>query len=68
MLLKSQTTRETMDNTAEKASVTNGIIEKIGGEVCPREGTAVLAIAEDELCAMVDKTRPVDRIAREQSR
>lgn len=61
MMLRSETTCEMMDNPAEKASVTNGIMESIGGEVCPRDDAIVPAIAADELCAMVDETSPVER-------
>lgn len=57
MRLRSQTTCERADNTAEKAVVTNGNTEDIGGEVCPRGGVTLTAAVEAEVCAMAGETR-----------
>jgi hypothetical protein len=58
--LRSQTTCERADSPTEKVDVTNGNMEDIGGDVCPRGGVTFTAVVECEVCAMAgvvsDKT------------
>jgi len=57
MMLRSQTTCERADNPAEKAEVTNGNMEDIGGGVCTPGGVTLTAAVEGEVCAMAGESK-----------